>query len=246
MASILYVGHATTLIELDGVRLVTDPLLRSRVAHLRRLVPLVDVPRPPDAVLLSHLHYDHVDLPSLRRLGRSVRLVVPRGAAGLFRRRLFRDVVELTAGESAEVGAVTITAVPAEHDGRRNPFGSRINALGYVITGSRSVYFAGDTDFFEGMAELAGADAALLPVSGWGGGLGPGHLDPVRAAEALRLLVPRLAIPIHWGTYAPWHWRLSGREPSSDEPSAAFAAMAAQVAPDVDVRILRPGERTEL
>ncbi len=245
MASILFVGHATTLIELDGVRLVTDPLLRARVAHLRRLVPLVDVRPPPDAVLLSHLHYDHVDLPSLRRLGRSVRLVVPRGAAGLFRRRFFRDVVELAAGESADVGAVTITAVPAEHDGRRNPFGSGISALGYVITGSRSVYFAGDTDFFEGMAELAGADAALLPVSGWGGGLGPGHLDPVRAAEALRLLAPRVAIPIHWGTYAPLHWRFSGREPS-DEPAAAFAAAAAEVAPDVDVRILQPGERTEL
>jgi len=245
VASIIFVGHATTLIELDGVRLVTDPLLRMRVAHLRRLLPLVDVPPPMDAVLLSHLHYDHVDLPSLRRLGRSVRLIVPRGAAGVFRRRRYRDVVELAAGESADVGAVTITAVPAEHDGRRHPLGGGLSALGYVITGSRSVYFAGDTDFFEGMAELAGPDAALIPVSGWGAGLGPGHLDPVRAAEAVGLLRPRVAIPIHWGTYAPWHWRLYGREPLSDEPATAFAAASALVAPDVDVRILRPGQRTE-
>jgi len=244
MASILYVGHASTLIELDGVRLLTDPLLRQRVAHLRRLVPLVDVSPPPDAVLLSHLHYDHVDLPSLRRLGRAVRLIVPRGAGSLFRRRRYRDVVELSAGETTTVDAVTITAVRAEHDGRRNPLGSGIRALGYVITGSRSVYFAGDTDFFEGMAQLAGADVALIPISGWGSRVGPGHLDPARAAEAVGLLRPRLAIPIHWGTYAPLHWRVSGFRPSLEDPAAAFADAAALVAPDVEVRILQPGERT--
>ena len=244
MASILYIGHASTLIELDGVRLLTDPLLRQRVAHLRRLVPLVDVSPPPDAVLLSHLHYDHVDMASLRRIGRSVRLIVPHRAGSLFRRRRYRDVVELAAGESVPVGAVTVTAVPAEHDGRRNPLGSGIGALGYVVSGSRSVYFAGDTDYFDGMAALAGTDAALIPIAGWGPRLGPGHLDPARAADALRLLEPRLAIPIHWGTYAPLHWRFTGHEHAPDEPAAAFAEAAARVAPDVEVRILRPGERT--
>jgi L-ascorbate metabolism protein UlaG (beta-lactamase superfamily) len=243
VASIVYVGHATTLIELDGVRLLTDPLLRTRVAHLRRLVPLVDV-QQPDAVLLSHLHYDHVHLPSLRRLGKTMRLVVPRGAGSLFRRRRYRSVVQLAPGETTDVGAVTIRAVRAEHDGRRNPLGSGIDALGYVIGGSRTVYFAGDTDFFEGMAQLAGADLALIPVSGWGSRVGPGHLDPARAAAALDLLRPRLAIPIHWGTYAPLHWRVSGYRPSQSDPAAAFADAAAEVAPDVEVRILQPGERT--
>ena len=244
MASILYVGHATTLIELDGVRLLTDPLLRPRVAHLRRLVPLVDVSPPPDAVLLSHLHYDHVDMASLRHIGRSVRLIVPHRAGSLFRRRRYRDVVELAAGESVPVGPVTVTAVPAEHDGRRNPLGSGISALGYVVSGSRSVYFAGDTDFFEGMAQLAGADAALIPISGWGSRVGTGHLDPTRAADAVGLLRPRLAIPIHWGTYAPLHWRVSGFKPLLEDPAAAFADAVALVAPDVEVRILQPGEAT--
>jgi len=94
------------------------------------------------------------------------------------------------------------------------------------------------------MAALAGTDAALIPIAGWGPRLGPGHLDPARAADALSLLEPRLAIPIHWGTYAPLHWRFSGHEHAPDAPAAEFAEAAARVAPDVEVRILRPGERT--
>ena len=148
-------------------------------------------------------------------------------------------------GDSTTVGGLAIEAVPAVHDGRRYPYGKDVAAVGYVVAGSRSLYFAGDTDVFEGMSELAGADAALVPVSGWGAKVGPGHLDPTRAAEAVRLLRPRLAIPIHWGTYAPLHWRLTGHQPPHDDPAAAFAAAAAVVAPDVDVRVLRPGERTE-
>ena len=245
MASVLYVGHATTLIELDGVRLLTDPLLRTHVGHLKRLVPLGETPAPPDAVLLSHLHNDHLDIPSLRRLGQRTRLLVPRGGGGLLRRQGFLGVEELSEGGTAHVGGVRITAVPALHDGRRYPVGKQIPALGYAVAGSRTLYFAGDTDFFEGMSELAGTDAALLPISGWGARVGPGHLDPAGAAEALRVLEPRLAIPIHWGTYAPWHWRLTRHEMASREPEVAFAAAAASVAPDVDVRILQPGERTE-
>jgi len=246
VTSILYVGHSTTLIEIDGVRLLTDPLLRRHVGHLKRLVPLGEAVEAPDAVLLSHLHADHLHVPSLRQLGQSVPLLVPHGAGGLLRRQGFRRVVELAPGDSTDVGGLAIKAVPALHDGRRYPVGKQIAANGYTVTGSRSLYFAGDTDFFEEMNELAGADAALLPVSGWGAKVGPGHLDPDGAAETLRLLKPRVAIPIHWGTYAPWHWKLSGHQPPSDDPAGAFAAAAARVAPDVEVRILQPGERTEL
>ena len=71
--------------------------------------------------------------------------------------------------------------------------------------GGRSVYFAGDTDVFEEMADLAPVDVALLPIWGWGPSMGPGHMDPARAAEAARLLDARVAIPIHWGTYFPIH-----------------------------------------
>ena len=77
-------------------------------------------------------------------------------------------------------------------------------ALGYLLQGSQSVYFAGDTDLFPEMAALGGVDVALLPVAGWGPRLPEGdHMNPRRAAEALKILKPRLAIPIHWGTYTP-------------------------------------------
>ncbi len=243
-----YVGHATVLLALDGVRLLTDPLLRTRVAHLRRRVPLdARVLRGIDAVLVSHAHYDHLDLPSLERLGRSLTIVAPRGLGRLLRRRRFERVLEIDVGESASLGALRVTATHADHGGERRPLGARGPALGYVVEGSRRVYFAGDTDLFEEMSSLAGGlDVALVPISGWGRKLGRGHLDPERAAHALALLHPRIAIPIHWGTYSPIH-RGVRRDPSLlDRPTAEFVAAAAAVAPGVDIRVLAPGESLEL
>jgi L-ascorbate metabolism protein UlaG (beta-lactamase superfamily) len=219
-------------------------LLRRRVGHLRR----VSGPAPPigpvDAVLLSHVHHDHLDVPSLRRV-RSDRLVVPRGARRLLERRGFEGVVELGEGEAVPIGRLTVRATHADHRARRFPLAQEIPSLGYLIEGPPWLYFAGDTDLFEGMRELAPAlDAALLPVDGWGPRVGPGHLDPQRAAEALQLLEPRVAVPIHWGTYR----RLGlSRDPATlREPAAAFERFAAELAPQVEIRILAPGERTDL
>lgn len=140
---------------------------------------------------------------------------------------------------------MSVVATPARHDGRRRPLGAAVDALGFVVEGDGArIYFAGDTDLFDGMAHLGdgGLDVALLPVWGWGPSLGPGHLDPERAARAVALLRPRVAIPIHWGTLLPVtstvraaHRRLL------TEPPRAFAAHCARLAPGVEVRILRPG-----
>ncbi len=243
---VTYVGHATVLVELDGVRLLTDPVLRGRVLHLRRhgqtsTGPLQDL----DSVLISHAHWDHLDVPSLASLGRATRVVVPRGAGRILRRRRFADVVELDGGETVEIGGVTVTATFAEHDAGRGPLGVRAPALGYVVTGSRRVYFAGDTDLFPGMAELGPLDLALLPVAGWGPRLPPGHLDAHRAAEALQLLEPSAAVPIHWGTYSP----IAMRRASPDAlraPADEFARLAAELAPTVAIHVLAPGESLEL
>lgn len=227
------------LFELDGVRLVTDPLLRKRVAHLRRAVPLEAIDHV-DAVLISHGHYDHLDLPSLRKL--EARIVVPRGLGA--RLRGF-DVDELDQGDELTVGRVVVRTTHAEHDGGRPLFGD-VPAFGYAILGSQRIFFAGDTDLFDGMVGLVPElDLACLPIWGWGAKLGRGkHLDPERAAEAVRRLRPTIAIPIHWGTYRPFY--RSSRAAFLTEPAEAFARAAALTAPEVDVRLLRPGERLEL
>ncbi len=100
MALLEYLGHATVHVELDGVRLLTDPLLRSRVAHLRRAVPVPELPRP-DVVLVSHGHYDHLDLPSLRKLDSGTKIVVPRGLGA--RLKGF-EPVEVEEGDELEFG----------------------------------------------------------------------------------------------------------------------------------------------
>jgi L-ascorbate metabolism protein UlaG (beta-lactamase superfamily) len=233
-----WLGHSCAAIRLDGVLVATDPVLRARIFHLRRKEAVDPATLDGlDAVLVSHVHHDHLDLRSLDRLDRDVTVVVPLGAAGLLQRRGFRDVREAEAGDSVDVDALRVHATHAEHAAARRLGTGRTVALGYVIAGSRTVYFAGDTDVFDGMASLGTIDVALIPVAGWGPRLPPGHLDPVRAAEALVLIQPRVAIPIHWGTYAPWR-------PSrgDDTPARAFAELAATVAPTVDVRVLRPGQ----
>ncbi|MBS1878322.1 MAG: MBL fold metallo-hydrolase [Actinobacteria bacterium] len=237
---IVYVGHATVLIELDGVRLLTDPVLGGWVGPLRRQgpAPARDVIADLDAVLISHLHRDHADLRSLRRLGPGVPLIVPAGTAGFFAARGLGAVVELAPGASHRIGPVTVTATPADHELGR---GLDADPVGFLVEGSRRLYFAGDTDLFEGMAALGpDLDLALIPVWGWGPTLGPGHLDPERAARAAALLAPRVAIPIHWGSLFPVGLARLRPRPLR-EPPREFAARVASLAPRVRVELVMPG-----
>jgi L-ascorbate metabolism protein UlaG (beta-lactamase superfamily) len=245
--AITWLGHSSVAIDLDGARLMTDPVLR------RRIGPLVRIAGPPDdslvgtvhGVLLSHLHADHADLRSLRSVAADVPLVAPHEAADWLRRSGLRDVREAGVGQTLTVAGLHVLATRAAHDRRRGPVGPQADPLGYVIRGSISVYFAGDTDLFEEMSALRGlVDVALLPVWGWGPSVGAGHLDPDRAAQAAELISPRIAIPIHWGTYAiGW----PARRPSDPQrPAREFAALTARRAPSVEVRLLAVGETTEV
>jgi L-ascorbate metabolism protein UlaG (beta-lactamase superfamily) len=244
-ASLTFVGHSTVLIEVDGTRLLTDPVLGSRVAILRRLEDVPEVPGllEPDAVLISHAHLDHLHTSSLRRLSDRAEVIAPPGLRRFLARGGYREVTEVSPGERVGVGSAEVLAVPAAHDGRRYRFTRPLPAIGYVITGGGAgIYFAGDTDLFGGMDSLGQIDLALLPISGWGRTLGPGHLDPERAAQAAAAIKPRMAVPIHWGT-------LVGPRVSRERanaPPAKFAKRVSALAPEVEVRVLKPGETVTL
>jgi L-ascorbate metabolism protein UlaG (beta-lactamase superfamily) len=246
---ISYLGHASVRVDLDGLGILTDPALETRIGPLRRIVaPVPDAAlEGVDVVLVSHLHLDHLDLGSLRRLPLDVIVVVPAGAAGWLRGQGRPNVVELAPGESAPFGGVRVRAVPARHSGFRPPRGPRSIAVGYVLEGRRSLYFAGDTGLFEEMAELAGSiDIALLPVAGWGPTLPPRtHLDPIRAARAAALVQAPTIVPIHWGTYRPIGLnRAMGRRPG--EPVHALLRVAAELAPGSRVAPIEIGERLRI
>ncbi len=243
-----YVGHATALIEVDGVRLLTDPLLRSYVGPLHRHAPPIhpDWTQGIQAVLISHLHRDHLDIPSLLSLDRSTTLVVPRGAGRLLRQAGFCRVIETEAGEATRVENIVVKSLPAHHAGFRAPFGPSGDCLGFLVEATQNVYFSGDTGIFAEMKDFAPRiDLALLPVWGWGPTLGDGHMDPVDAAEALTLLEPRIAIPIHWGALSPFGVRWL-RPKYLTHPPHVFSQEASRVAPSVEVRILSPGDSTTI
>ncbi len=242
---IAYLGHATLLIELDGVRLLTDPVLGDRLGPLRRHGPTPDpgALESLDAVLVSHAHPDHFDPGSIRLLGGTAPLLVPLGLGGAAL-RLGRPVEEVGVGDSIRVGRVKVTAVPALH--LRWPLRPRALTIGFLIEGSSGIYFAGDTRFFSSMADLAGrVDVALLPVGRWGPHPGPDRLGPASAARAAVAVGASVAIPIHWGTFYPaGFWRIWPRP--LREPAARFAAELAAMAPDISVRVLEPGVSTQI
>lgn len=220
-------------------------------SHLGPLVrkgpaPTAESTRDVDAVLISHLHHDHADLSSLRRLGRGTQLLVPPGSRRFFERHGFKAVAELAPGVYTRVGDLTVTATEAVHSGGRRLFAKHVEAIGFLIGGRRRIYFAGDTDFFDGMGELdPELDLALLPVWGWGPDIGPGHLDPAEAARAAAALSPRLAVPIHWGTLYPFGLERFNGDPLR-RPGDEFAAEVRKLAPQVTTRVLSPGESVSL
>jgi len=248
---ITFLGHATVLVELDGVRLLTDPVLRQQVGPLwrrtpkPRLGPLTGL----DAILISHLHLDHYDPPSLRLLDKGVLIVGPPGSARSLHWRGFLDVHELGPGESLRLGLVKVMATEAKHPPGRHPLTQGVPSVGYVISGSRDIYFAGDTGLFPGMADLwPGLDVALLPIAG----LGPRlpevkHLSPHHAVRAMELLRPKLVIPIHWGTYhLPGTVLMGMRRDIHREAPLVFMREAAALEPGIRTVMLEPGGALDL
>lgn len=239
--TVRFVGHATILLEVGGIRILTDPFLRRGLGPLARHGPVPD----PDAlgeidvIVVSHGHQDHFDRASLGSVGGRPLVVVPRGLGEGARRAVLGDVVELMAGERLDLAPLSVAAVPARH--WISPGAPRAQPVGYVLDAGPRIYFAGDTGPFAEMGRyVRDIDLAALPVWTWGPHLGPGHLGPRSAADVLADIRPAFAVPIHWGTLYPRRLHHVWRRPL-EAPGDRFAAHAARSADDVDVRVLRPG-----
>ncbi len=244
-ARITWLGHASFLVQLDGVSLLVDPaLLPSIFGGLTRNVPPgVPLEALPsiDAVLVTHSHYDHLDLPTIERVGAPV-------VAGLGLERFFRDreifATELGWWSSTKVHGVRITFVPAQHWSRRGLLDTNETLWGgFVVEGTRAtVYHSGDTAYFPGFAEIGerfpGIDAALLPIGAYDPAwfMETQHMNPEQALRAFGELGARTFVAMHWGTF-----KLTD-EPL-DEPPLRLEAERARLGLDPErVRVPAVGE----
>ena len=244
-ARITWLGHATFLIQLDGVSLLTDPaLLPAIVGGIQRNVPpgvaLEDLPTI-DAVLVTHSHYDHLDLPTIEEVGAPV-------VAGLGLERFFRGcdllATELGWWTTTTIRGVRVTFVPSQHWSRRGLFDTNRTLWGgFVVEGTRAtVYHSGDTASFDGFKEigarLPGIDAALLPIGAYDPGwfMGPQHLNPEQALRAFVDLGARTFVAMHWGTF-----KLAD-EPLDEPPRRLEAERLRLGLPRAAVRVPAVGE----
>jgi len=235
---IKYIRWAMTVIEMNGLTLVTDPFFR--MLRFLRAAPreytLEQLPKP-DLILVSHRHFDHWDPWTMRRLPKEIPLIVrPKRIADDARRFGYTSVRELAPWKEAQVGDVSVTAVPAVHQG---------GEVGFVIQGERTVYFGGDTSFdreiFTAIGQRFDLDVALLPIGGLSFLGWAKQIDPPQAVEALKLLRPRVVVGIHWGC-AP------RRPPLVDMPGTPqeLARLLAEAQVDVAVRGMAPLEIVEV
>ncbi|HEU5454168.1 MAG TPA: MBL fold metallo-hydrolase [Nocardioides sp.] len=245
--SIAWLGHSTVMLEIDGVRLLTDPLLMRHAGVLRRRFPKPspELWRDPDAVLISHLHYDHAELSSLRMLPLVPVLTAEENAVWL-RRKGLPGAALGDGWQRVGEGPVEVHLTRAIHQHR--PMPHRPNAAnGHLVRGSElSVWLVGDTSLYPEMAEIPDLlgrrlDVIAVPIAGWGPRLSPGHLGPDEAVTACVRSGARLALPVHWGTLHPPMPRLLGAG-WMDRPYHQFVRALDREAPDCRLVELMPGD----
>ena len=250
---VTFVGHATVLLQSEGLNLLTDPVWSQRVSpvswagpkrHRQPGLRLEDLP-PIDALLLSHSHYDHFDLPTLKKIRKRHSPVVfcPLGMARMVRRLGFEDIHELDWGEATQWRHLTLHCTRAQHFSARTPFDrNRTLWCGWVAGfAGGDVYFAGDTGYGEWFRELGEAfpalRLALLPIGAYRPEwfMGPIHMTPWEAARVHGILRPRASVGIHYGSF-------SLADDGETEPVDGLRSAHEEVAPETPFLLLPEGE----
>jgi L-ascorbate metabolism protein UlaG (beta-lactamase superfamily) len=240
-ARLTWLGHASWLVQLDGVSLLIDPVLSESLPGFirRNVAPGVPVEKLPriDASLVSHNHYDHLDLPTLKTVGAP--LIAGRGTAD----SIGLPCTDLDWWSSSKVGAVTVSFVPSQHWSRRG-LNDTNEVLwgGFVVEGSSArLYHSGDTAYFDGFAEIGRRypklDAALLPIGAYEPGwfMERQHMNPEQAVQAFVDLGARELLAMHWGTF-----KLTD-EPLDEPPQRARADWTRRGLPEEALVVLPVG-----
>ncbi|MBB3051368.1 L-ascorbate metabolism protein UlaG (beta-lactamase superfamily) [Prauserella isguenensis] len=251
---VTWFGHASTFVELDGARVLVDPMWSDRASPSRWLGPrrLFAPPQPltelpePDVVLISHDHYDHLDMRTVRDLARltTAVFVVPLGVGAHLRRWGVpaQRVTELDWHDETRLAGLRITATPGVHFSGRSF--SRNNTLwaSWVLAGERHrVFYSGDTGYFDGFGRIGEDhgpfDLTLVQVGAYAPSWPDIHMTPEQAVAAHVDVGGRLLVPVHWGTFelAPHGWA----EPVDRARKEAVARGVALVVP-------KPGERVDV
>ena len=245
--NINYIGHGTVLVDTETCKFITDPLLVKRIARIgpKRKVPLVlksSLLDDIDFITISHGHFDHLDLRSLQMIHQDAPVVCHTTLQRIVHKTKHKPV-PLSWWESTEINGIKITAVPSFHFSARPPFHFSVDYQGYIIEAGKTFYHAGDggmSDLFKEIGNRFTIDIAFLPI----GGYHPSyyrkhHLNPEDALDALVMMNAGLLIPIHWGTFS------ISREPF-DEPPKRLLEYAEKIGLMKRIKVLKPGERTEL
>lgn len=250
-----WIGHSTLLVQLDHVTFLTDPIWSERASPLSwagpaRFVPpgiALDALPPIDFVVVSHDHYDHLDLPTLAALAArdpATRFFVPLGNGDLLREAGVENVRELDWGDVETFKGVAVHCLPSQHWGRRGlgDMRQRLWAAWAIVGAERRVYFSGDAgysrDFADAGAALGPFDVAALPIGAYRPEalMRPWHLDPEEAVRAGLDLHARILVPIHFGTFD------LADEPLDEPPRRFAAAVSAAGLATARARALRVGE----
>jgi N-acyl-phosphatidylethanolamine-hydrolysing phospholipase D len=251
--TVTWIGHATFLVQIAGINILTDPTWADRASPVpfagpRRLVPpgmrFEDLPKI-DVVVISHDHYDHLDAATVTRLARehAPTFFVPLGYREWLMDHGVRDVVELDWWEAREFRGLRLTCTPAQHSSGRGLHDQNLRLWGswVIASANRRLFFAGDTGYWSGGKEigqrLGPFDLAAIPIGGYSSydKRHPNHVNPEEAVQLFEDVRGRLMVPMHWGTFE------LNREPFQ-EPPQRLQREALRRGLEDEIALLSPGQ----